>query len=280
LKRSDFLSQQIKDLTKNVQILLKKKTQQFMLGRVLTRPEFLPFLSGEKTIRVFTPQKHMFKALLRVDDATSSSFHLEPRGVIPSGVDAGTVLLLVFDSDKESYIVQCVVGAFSFLTISIKGLDPRTSARRLTLLPATFFNVSDEFFKKITKEEVVIRRIAQNPEGEAPVDKQLCKDVFFDALSSDGKEINIQELFNNDSNKLVGLLTDISSGGCCIQLNKKSASWRREMFQFGIVQFEIPIGDGRGGSIAALIRDVRMSKGSAILHCMFLEPLPTDFLTL
>jgi hypothetical protein len=274
------LSQQIKDLTKNVQILLKRKTQQFMLGRVLTRPEFLPFLSGEKTIRVFTPQKHMFKALLRVDDATSSSFHLEPRGVIPSGVDAGTVLLLAFDSDKENYIVQCVVGAFSFLTISIKSLDPRISARRLTLIPATFFNVSDEFFKKITKEEVIVRRIAQDPEAEAPVDKQLCKDLFFDALSSDGKEINIQALFNSDSNKLVGLLTDISSGGCCIQLNKKSGSWQRETFQFGIVQFEIPIGDGRGGSIAVLIRDVRMSKGSAILHCMFLEPLPTGFLIL
>jgi len=273
------LSQQIKDLTKNVQILLKKKTQQFMLGRILIRPEFLPFLSGEKTIRVFTPQKLMFKALLRTDDASNSSFHLEPRGVIPSGVDAGTVLLLVFDSDKENYIVQCVVETFSFLTIGIKGLDPRTSARRLTLLPATFFNVSEEFFKKITQEDVVVRRSVQIPEGDALVDKQFCKDLFFNAPSSDGKEINIQTLFNNESNKLSGMLTDVSSGGCCIQLNKTSGSWRREMFQFGIVQFEIPIGDGRVGAVAVLIRDFRTRQGTAILHCMFLEPLPTGFLT-
>lgn len=269
------MSQQVKDLTKNVQILLKRKTQQLMLARIMMRPEFLPFLGGGKYIRVFNPQKQMFKAVLRVDGGSDSSFHLEPRGVIPAGVESGTVLLLVFDNEKENFIVQCVVETFSFLSIGIRGLDPRTSARRLTLLPATFFNISEPMVNRIINEEIIVRRVVEYPDKQVSGDQQISRDVFIDALNDDPKEIRLDE----GGQKFSGLLTDISSGGCCIHLTAGCESWQTQVFKFGVVQFDIPIGGGRGGVMAVLIRDFRTNKGNAILHCMFLEPLASGFLT-
>lgn len=274
-----MVNYQAKDLTKNVQILLKKNSHQFMLSRILDKPEFLKFLSGETPIRVFTPDKNMFSALLRMNQGSPPTFYLEPRSNVPSELAPGLVLLLVFPSATSNFIAQCVITDATPLVINVKSLDPRVNERRKTLLPTTLVPVPYGAYRAIADEALVIRRAIDYKNASSRSETTACRDVFVEVRNTGEHLLDPVTFLDNQTPTVPAIMADISNGGCCLYLQKNAPLTLFEATLFTLIHFDLPTADGkRTARIFGLIRQLRKSKGVPVVHCMFLEPIPDGFL--
>jgi hypothetical protein len=268
-----------KDLTKNVQILMKRKSPQFMLSRIAAKPEFMAFLSGEQLIRAYTPDKEMFQAVLHMEETPQQRFWLEPRGMLPAKIDNGTILLLVFPMGNTNTIVQCIIKSLSLVIIDIIPVDPRRNERRRTLLPTIFCPADAAHLEEITSEKLIVRRSLEFQNPKIPTTVHACRDFLIETDVNGETAFDPEPRLTEKNRPINAIMADISSGGCCLMLPKATPLQPIENSMFGLVHFDIPTTAGkRTAHLFVLVRGMRHSASSHILHAMFLEPLPAEFL--
>lgn len=271
-------SPKAKDLSSNVQILLQKSSPQLMLTRVAEMPDFAKFLNGEFFVKVFTPSRNMFQAVIR-NNKINQTFRLEPRSIIPNDVETGSTLLLVFPLEKDNFIVQCMVDSFSLTSISLKSLDPRINARRLALIPGRFHPVTTEDYTLLCNGKIRIFREIEINKGKSNESVTILRDIFSAAENTDPNNPN-EESGDQSRPNIPVLITDISPGGCCIQFRENSDNSLPFDPKFGFLNIDIPSPLNKAVRIGIIIRQSRKQQDCRILHCMFLERLPDGFLNL
>ena len=272
------MKQQTRDLSQKVQALLNKPTQQLMLSRIVNNPDFDKFLNGDTPVRVYTPRKELFQAIVRVDKSSAPKFRLEPRGIVPAEVNQGSVLLLAFPSGNTQLIAQCIVDSLSLLVIGIKPIDPRVDPRILTLLETKLVHISAEIHSKIAAGNVQIHRILELSDSKTEAECHSCQDRLIATDVTENSVHQSPEVLPLAGDFTLATMTDISPGGCRLQFRKNTPFNLTDSSQLILVEFSLPMLTERKASLFALIRQKRRHRESLVLHCMFLEKLPDGFL--
>jgi hypothetical protein len=277
--RSNYrLNRQTKDLTQKIQTLLNKSTQQLMLSKIVNNPDFDKFLNGDLPVRVYTSKKVTFPAMVRASKTSQMKFRLEPRGIVPEDVQVGSILLLVFPSGNTQLIAQCVVESLSVLVIGIKPIDPRVDPRILTLLDAKLGNVKGDVFTKISSAEILTHRSLELSDSKIEAECLSCEDLLFTKNETNEATQDASQIKQFVDDLAPAIMTDISQGGCRLQLPKNNTHSITDASKLILVEFVLPMLTNRKASVLALIRQKRRHRESLVLHCMFLEKLPDGFL--
>jgi hypothetical protein len=263
-----------KDLSRNVEALIKPRAAQVMLSNIIKKTEFNAFFEGRNKVNVFFPDKISILANIKVTEDKNSQVWLEFE-TAPPNTEAGTVLLIIFPLGTANYIAQCEIMRASDNRVFIKALDPRINERIKTLIDAKIYTVSKEILNRIEDGHNKIKRTVEFKESKTMRDPYSCKDWFTTSVN------NIQDPISNDGfgPKIKAIVADISRDGCCICISNEFDC--TQIFESNIIYLDLTfpsIKHKKSAQLFVLVRANRKLDSMMVFHCMFLEPIPAEYL--
>ena len=270
----------VKSLDNSLNMILKSKNRQFMLSQIRTYSQFTDYLTGQSTVQAITATRGIFTAILSPHGEDGTCFTLTPQEPRPT-IQVGEPLLLLFQSDSDAAISQATVTALMGLKVRVSSVDPRSNFRYKTRMRTRWYPLTEECWNKFNERKWTIVRqhcAPQNDSRKPPSSEYLIREFAMEI----GSNTLYATTIHGDANTApAGLLVDLSLGGFCMMTanDELTASLKSNFFFYIEIPLPHVVHDYKIG-LFAVVRQVRLCESWAVLHCMFIDRLPTDTLIL
>lgn len=265
-----------KDLSQNVEAFIKPRASQVMLSNIIQKTEFNAFFEGRNKVKIFMPDKSSVWGEIGVGKGQNPKVWLELESASEECVP-DAIILIIFPLGKANYIAQCSIVEMANSQVFIKALDPRISERIKTMIHTAVHPVSKETLVDIEKSNKKIKRTIEYKDAKKMANPYMAKDWFTVAGN------NIQDPSADDGvfDPIKAIVADVSKDGCCLCIPDNVDT--SKIFESNILYLDMTLPSltyTKTAQIFVLVRANRRLDKMTVFHCMFLEPIPTDYLVI
>jgi hypothetical protein len=260
---------------KNFDLMLKPEKRQLMLEKFSASEEYAHFFDGKSIVQVYTPSKEQLEGTLTIKAHDRVVFTcLSPS--MPT-IAKGGLLLVVPQTNPYIVLVQASADTVVDNYVMLASVDPRRRARYRTRMVGQLFGVARPMYDHIKDHSARVFRLDEyrkNRNGESYLGR------VSDRVEDYAKVVH-------DASAYVGkgrvpakcLIADISEGGCCLYVAKDAAVDGLAETKLIFLTIEMPHPTKQlEAKLFASVRSMRAYGDHLILHCMYVEPLPQNFL--
>lgn len=249
----------------NFDAIFNKHSQQRLLNEIVNDIAFASFLNGTYAVKVITPDRTTFKAVIR-RGLSQNSFILKTNRKHAPYVPKSKLLVLLFPLENSITVTQCQVDRIEQSKIYITPLDPRLTKRHRCSTKAELHATSSEIFHYISTSKYEIYRQVWSHSRSA-------------IKASDILKINNtpldQRYYIDVNSQILGEIKDLSSGGCCIHTSTETGINTIHTSQLAFLRFKLnQQSTDYDFELFVAVRLIRETSRLRVLHCMFLEALP------
>jgi len=270
-----------KNLDHNIDLVFKSSNRQIMLSKISEDQNFLHFLHGKRSVQVISPSREIFNAKIETVPDVANNFLLAPEDRMVS-ISKGDRVIVLFNLPRgTAAISQANVLGFKEGKIEIAALDPRLNLRVKTRSPAAIWTFNHELFEKFRSKRAWAKRVIEYKSPGIHEDPNGVTDFL---VMPPHDTLEFKTFLANHTDKVAafpGLLTDISTGGCCIYVQRTMPLEKLQEYVFTFIEFSLPTLE-RATPVRVLcaVRHIRQNDKWLSLHCMFLEALPDELVLL
>jgi hypothetical protein len=260
---------------KNFDLMLKPEKRQLMLEKFSSTEEYAHFFDGKRVVQVYTPSKEQLEGTLALKAHDRVVFTcLSPS--MPA-IAKGGLLLVVPQTSPHIILVQATADTVFDNYVMLASVDPRRRARYRTRMVAQLYGVGYPMFDHIKDHSARVFRLDEyrkTKQGESYIGR------VSDRVEDYAKVVH-------DAATYIGkgrvparcLIADISEGGCCLYVAKDAAVDGLAETKLIFLSIEMPHPTKQmEAKVFASVRSMRVYGDHMILHCMYVEPLPQNFL--
>lgn len=260
---------------KSIDFILRPEKRQYMLDKFSKMPEFEMFFDGLQLVEIFTMNKTKLEGYLTRRANNPIIFTNQTPGGMP--VSVGETVLLVPQQKPHVILVQAAVSKISEDQIVLTNLDPRRRSRYRTRMVIGVYPVDPAQLELLSSHEVHAFRMTETLRPTVTV--SYIGSVL-DKIEDGTKAIVGAGTFvgkGRPPNKAI--MSDLSEGGLCLFIKMDSPLAGLQESDLIFVTFDLPHPTKTQViQVLASVRKKRNGPDFLILHCMFVEALPKDFL--
>ena len=260
---------------KSIDFILRPEKRQYMLDKFCIMPEFGRFFDGLQMVEIFTTGKTRLEGYLTHSTANPIIFTNQTPGEM--GVSVGDTVLLIPQQKPHVILVQAAVSQISDEHLVLTNLDPRRRARYRTRMAIGVYPLESEQLALIKSHDVHAFRV--NEVSRPSLTVSYIGNVVDKIEDNSASVVNAAAFIGKGRPPVRAIMADLSEGGLCIYVKTESPLSKIKESELILVLFEIlHPSKTQGVQVLASVRKKRMGPDFLILHCMFVDPLPKDFL--